>query len=438
MTGSTLRFNPAIQLCPFDGAAREPMVLCEVPRADGSSARFVLPERLVALLRRFDGRGDTAEVARECAVEGAYSPEAFERLVSGFLLPRAILVDDAAPAPVEPPRAPTRLSSLTMRTRLLPPEVVTPIARALGWLFARPVFAGGVAMVVAAHLVFYLVIAPGQEMAWQQVRGSHVGLIMLLMGGSVVLHEFGHAAAAAHFGCRRLEIGWGMYYHMSVLYTDLSEAWRLPRAQRALIDVAGMYFQALFGVAMLGVYAATGSAVPLYCFIATDLAIASSLNPFFRMDGYWLVSDLLGVPNLHAQSAALLRRFALRCFGRRAPAGDAPPIGRGGLAFMVAYSAFGLAFFVFAFNFAVRRLLVGVVVSFPAALAALGAAVVADPFSAGGVGSALFAVTWRSLVIFGTAKFLLNFLSALVGGAASVARALRAARAARDVRLAAG
>jgi putative peptide zinc metalloprotease protein len=413
------------------------MVLCEVPRADGSSARFVLPERLVALLRRFDGRGDSAEVARECAAAGAYSPEAFERLVSGFLLPRAILLDEAA-APVDPPRPPTRLSSLSMRTRLLPPAVVTPIARSVGWLFARPVFALGVAVVVAAHFLFYLVIGPGQELGWQQVRGSHVGLIMLLMGGSVVLHEFGHAAAAAHFGCRRLEIGWGMYYHMSVLYTDLSEAWRLPRKQRALIDVGGMYFQALFGVAMLGAYAATGSLVPLYCFVATDLAIASSLNPFFRMDGYWLVSDLLGVPNLHAQSAALLRRLALRCFGRRAPAGDAPAIGRGGLAFMAAYSAFGLAFFVFAFNFAVQRLLVGVVVTFPAALSSLGAAVVASPFSAGGVGSALFAVTWRSLVIFGTAKFLYNFLSALVGGVVSVARALRAARSGRAPRLAAG
>jgi putative peptide zinc metalloprotease protein len=207
-----------------------------------------------------------------------------------------------------------------------------------------------------------------------------------------------------------------MYYHMQVLYTDLSEAWRLNRRQRAVVDVGGMYFQAIFATTLLGVHWATGSVVPLYCFVVTDLAIAGSLNPFFRMDGYWLMSDLLGVPNLHAQSAALVRRAVFRLFGRPAP-GPAPlPLSPGALVLFGAYSVLGLVFFVLALGFAMRFLLVGLGGTYPEVLGALWTAATARPPSALEVGSALFAAAWRGLVLFGMAKLVYNIARRFAGG----------------------
>jgi putative peptide zinc metalloprotease protein len=189
-----------------------------------------------------------------------------------------------------------------------------------------------------------------------------------------------------------------------------------------------MYFQAVFATALLGVHWATGSVVPLYCFVVTDLAIAGSLNPFFRMDGYWLMSDLLGVPNLHAQSVALVRRAAFRLFGRH-DSGPAPlPLGPWPLALFGAYSVLGLVFFVLAFGFTTRVLVASLAVTYPEVLGALWTAATARPFSALEVGSALFAVAWRGLVLFGMAKLTYNIAARFLGGCSLLLKLLLEAR----------
>ena len=424
MSSIPLRLNPAVQTWPFDGAGKEPQTLCEVPREDGSSARFVVPSRLAALLGEFDGMRATDEVARTAEARGVFRADEVAKLVEQFLVPRGIL----APAGQEPvplaAKKSDRLSYLTFRVRLFPPSVVTPLARLVGWTFSRPAFTVGVALVVAAHLLFWLSLAPGHGLGFQQV--PRFGVILAVMVASTLLHELGHAAAAAWFGCRRLEIGWGMYYYMTVLYTDLSEAWRLPRKQRALIDVGGMYFQALFATALLGVFAVTGSEVPLYVFLATDLAIASSLNPFFKMDGYWLMSDLLGIPNLHARTAALPRWVFLRLFGRGKVRPEPLPLSRGALAVLLTYSAVGFAFFVFTFQFIFQRLLMVVAVSYPDALRAVLDTATAAPFRPLALGMAVVGVAWRTLVLIGTIKFTYNFVTRVGSMLLGLARAGRA------------
>lgn len=426
MSAPLLRFNPAIQTWPFDGAGAEPQTLCEVPRADGSSARFVVPTRLAALLAEFDGTRPTGEVAEGAEARGDYTADEVRRLVDSFLVPRGILApagEEAAPLPA---KKGDRLSYLTLRMRLFGPSIVTPVARLVGWTFSRPALAVGLAVIVAAHLLFWLKLAPEHGLSFQNIRGPRFGAILGLMVASTVLHELGHAAAAAWLGCRRLEIGWGMYYWMTVLYTDLSEAWRLPRRQRALIDVGGIYFQALFAVALLGVGAATGSEVPLYVFLATDLAIASSLNPFFKMDGYWLMSDLLGIPNLHARTAALPRWAFLRLFGRGKVRPEPLPFSRGAMTVLAAYSGVGVFFFVFAFQFVFQKLMLAVATTYPAALRGAWAAL-SEPFQLLALGAALLSVAWRTLVLIGTVKFAYNFVvrvSSMVLGLARAARAV--------------
>ena len=425
MSQALLRFNPAIQTWPFDGAGAEPQTMCEVPRADGSSARFVVPSRLCDLLREFDGTRTTEDVAKAAEARGAFPAADVTKLVEGFLVPRGILApvgEEAAPLPA---KKGDRLSYLTFRMRLLPPAVVTPLARLVGWTFSKPAFAVGLALVVAAHLLFWFWLAPGHGLGFQNVRGPRFGAILGLMVASTLLHELGHAAAAAWFGCRRLEIGWGMYYYMTVLYTDLSEAWRLPRKQRALIDVGGIYFQALFAVALLGVYAATGWETALYVFLATDLAIASSLNPFFKMDGYWLMSDLLGVPNLHARTAGLPRWVFLRVFGRGKVKAPPLPLSRTALTVLLVYSGVGLAFFVFTFHFVFQRLMMAVAYTYPDALRGVWTAVTSSPLHLLALGSALLSVAWRTLVLIGTVKFTYHFVTRAGGMILGLARAAR-------------
>lgn len=143
-----------------------------------------------------------------------------------------------------------------------------------------------------------------------------------------VLHEFGHAFTATHFGCHVPTMGVSFLVMVPVFYTDTTGAWRLTsRRQRMLIDGAGMMTE--IGVAacatLLWVMLDDGPLRAMVFVLASTswiMSLAINLNPLMRFDGYYLLSDAIGVPNLQARAFAL-GRWKLRelLFGL----GEAPP-----------------------------------------------------------------------------------------------------------------
>ncbi|MFO0699329.1 MAG: HlyD family efflux transporter periplasmic adaptor subunit [Nitrospira sp.] len=125
-----------------------------------------------------------------------------------------------------------------------------------------------------------------------------------------VLHELGHAYTATRYGCRVSTMGLAMVVMVPMLYSDTSDAWRLTaRRQRAAIGAAGMVVEcALAALAIfLWNFLDDGVARSLAFIMATtSLALGAgiNLNPFMRFDGYYVLSDLLGIPNLHERAFA--------------------------------------------------------------------------------------------------------------------------------------
>lgn len=143
-----------------------------------------------------------------------------------------------------------------------------------------------------------------------------------------VIHELGHAYMATRFGCRVPTMGVALLVMMPVLYTDTSGAWRLrSRRQRLLIDCAGMMAElAVAAIAtLLWVMLPDGTLRSTAFILATTswvMSLAINITPFMRFDGYYVLSDLSGIPNLQPRAFALGRwwlREAL--FG----IGDEPP-----------------------------------------------------------------------------------------------------------------
>lgn len=127
------------------------------------------------------------------------------------------------------------------------------------------------------------------------------------------LHELGHAAMAARFGCRVPSMGICFMVMVPMLYTDVSDAWKLSsRRQRVLIDSAGMMVElcvACFSV-LAWVLLPEGPMKSLAAMLATTsllLSLGLNLNPFMRFDGYYILSDLIGVENLQSRAFALGR-----------------------------------------------------------------------------------------------------------------------------------
>lgn len=199
-----------------------------------------------------------------------------------------------------------------VRIRLLPKPLVVRLTDFLQAAFQPRVAAILLATVVAFLTALAIVrpAVPGDAAAFW------LGYALLL--ASLVSHELGHASACACFGAKPSDIGATLYLIYPALYSDVSAAWRLPRRQRVVVDLGGLYFQHLVGAAYMAAYLLTGWQ-PLCVAILMILgSTVFSLNPIFKFDGYWVVADALGVTNLSQQPKRFLGRLGKLLRGRPA------------------------------------------------------------------------------------------------------------------------
>lgn len=213
--------------------------------------------------------------------------------------------------------APTSYLGLHYHKDLLSPQVLAPLARLLQVCFNRSVAAVLVAVIAAAHLLAYweMGFPPNIDMA--TVSWPLLYTIILV---SIFFHELGHLAACHRWGAPHGPLGFGLYFFNPVFYVDVTAAWRLNRFQRAAVDAGGMYIQLLFAPLCLALFWATGDLTYLLAIMVIDLILVGNLEPFMKLDGYWLLSDLTGVPNLHARTGEAAKRlwgWVLWRLGRR-------------------------------------------------------------------------------------------------------------------------
>ncbi len=138
----------------------------------------------------------------------------------------------------------------------------------------------------------------------------YYGLALILLK---VFHELGHAFAAQARGCRVPVLGVAFMMMFPMLYTDVTDAWRLEqRSERMRITAAGVMVE--FAIAALALLAWSflpdGPLRSAAFFLATTAWIGSlivNMSPFMRFDGYHLLADGLGVANLGPRSFALAR-----------------------------------------------------------------------------------------------------------------------------------
>jgi putative peptide zinc metalloprotease protein len=400
-------FNEALYIYPLDAASDQAMVLCEVPAQQGSTIRLAMPADLVELLKMFDGRREVAEVfaAYDKLNPGKYSLQKVERLIQSFLLPKSLLVDHNTPA-VLPEISSKRTSYVFAKVRLIPQHIVYPVAKLFDRAFDKRVLISWLTIFVLTHLIFYLWLLPNHPTSLSHFGGSTVSIVMLLSLLGAFIHETGHASALVSYGCKQTEIGFGMYFYYPVLYTDVSEAWKLSRHQRAMIDMAGVYFQSVFQLLLLGLFFVNGSPVPIYFFLFTDLIMFRTMNPFLRMDGYWLVADLFGIFNLREQSTKLIKHYFLKLFGLnravRAPLHTLKPGARVALA---VYSVLSTVFFFYLCTIMIRISIFYLLPEYPTRLMAVWQVVQHWPPDVIKLLNLVFEILFRTAVLVGLSLF---------------------------------
>jgi putative peptide zinc metalloprotease protein len=102
-------------------------------------------------------------------------------------------------------------------------------------------------------------------------------------------------------------IGVGIYLVWPSFFTNVTDSYRLSWAGRLRTDLGGLYFNLIFMLALAGIYAATSAEVLLLVIAVTRLEMLDQLLPFVRFDGYFILGDLIGVPDLFARVGPIVK-----------------------------------------------------------------------------------------------------------------------------------
>jgi putative peptide zinc metalloprotease protein len=284
-----------------------PVLVVKEP-ASGQFFRLGQAEQFI--VEQLDGTRSLEDIRRR--VEEQLGASLSEGTLAAFVrrLEKTGLLESSsarARAPAKRPRV--RGNLLYLRFPLFDPDrLMARLERNVGFLFTPQSLAiGGVLIAVALMIT----AANGPEIA-RDLLGLYaiavVPLVIVLALIVVSAHELAHGVTCKHFGGEVHEVGFMLVYFQPFFYCNVSDAWLFPeKAKRLWVGFAGLYFEfVLWAVATLTWRAAEAGTVVSYVAL-TVMAISGlksifDLNPFIKLDGYYILSDWLGIPNLRRRA----------------------------------------------------------------------------------------------------------------------------------------
>lgn len=208
---------------------------------------------------------------------------------------------------IEPPRLDEAFLGLKYRLGIIPASVVRSVTTPFLFLFWPPVVLAVLCGLLAVDvwLFFHGVLQGAQEIIYQPALFAlaFFGLEMVAMAW----HECGHAAACRYGGAKLGVVGVGIYVIWFVFYSDVTDSYRLDKVGRLRTDFGGVYFDAIFTLVIAGAYFVTGFEPLLVLVLFNQLDALDEFSPFLRLDGYYILSDLTGVPDLFKSIRPVLK-----------------------------------------------------------------------------------------------------------------------------------
>lgn len=282
---------------------REPPAL--VRRADGQVLQ--LTPLLYRVLESIDGERDAARIAEAVSIAEGRNIDAgdVQKLVDAHLLPLGLLrLADGSQPDV---KKTDPLLRMRFRIAVTSPQATRRLTRPFRLLFSPFIVVPVLAAFVAA--CWWVLMVKGLASATHEAfeRPALLLLVFAVTLASAGFHEFGHAAAAARAGAAPGAMGAGLYLVWPAFYTDVTDSYRLNRRGRLLTDLGGLYFNTIVAVVMVGIWWITGFDAILLV-VATQLVMmVRQLIPIVRFDGYHVLADATGVPDLFQRIGPTLR-----------------------------------------------------------------------------------------------------------------------------------
>jgi putative peptide zinc metalloprotease protein len=221
---------------------------------------------------------------------------------------------------------------LQMRLRAVDPDhLLSAIAPRTRWLFTWQFVALTAGLTaVASGLTAYRWDAYAAQVRTLMTPASipTFVLVAIVVSG---LHELAHGLTCKHYGGEVHEIGFLLIYLIPALYCNVSDAWLLgDRAKRIWVSAAGTLFQVfIYGLAAIAWFFVSPTTwLSEACAMTIAVAGLTALfnfNPLIKLDGYYMLSDYLEIPNLRRRAFAYLARVARQLVKVGARSTEGPP-----------------------------------------------------------------------------------------------------------------
>jgi molybdopterin/thiamine biosynthesis adenylyltransferase/Zn-dependent protease len=327
-------------------------------------------------LHRLDGRLNIADVAVEFGQEEAFVAEMLRRMEAAKLICFSEEPVQVQSAQAEATQLATRRFEWTQFGQLRihfgqPKALLERLAPFTRPLFSKPALLASLGLAILAIILGF---SQGGDFvrgvrAFEWTLWNTLAIVGLVFGTTLV-HELGHAVVCHYFGAPVRSLGIMIYYLQPAAYADVTDSWQLKnRWHRAAISAAGIYVQAVIGslaVVAWSLLRLAGYRSDLIVTFAAFNAAIMIFNalPFVKLDGYWILSNVVGIPNLRDR-AMEWARASVTSVVRRRPVDAArlkfnavlsmPPIDRTLLAaFGITATMFGVSMWLGGLSFLLR------------------------------------------------------------------------------------
>lgn len=307
--------RPELLIRPLGGEGQH------VVKDPATGAYFHLGAEEHFLLTQLDGRrnAETIGVAFTERFGQALADEELQEFLDmastqGLLLPASGVAsaprDHGAGSPASSSGgAPQGWSILQWRKRLFDPDrLCTWLEPKLWFFWTRGFMVFSAGCILLAILVLWTSRHEAASSFASALRWETAVWVWLTLFIVTMLHEFAHGLTCKHHGGEVHEIGFLLLFFMPCFYCNVSDAWLFKeKSKRLWVTFAGGYFELFLWALAVFTWRLTlpGSFPSYLAFVvvaACGVQTLFNFNPLLKLDGYYLLSDWLEVPNLQQRA----------------------------------------------------------------------------------------------------------------------------------------